>query len=153
MIKEDLNQVILFLIDQTSAAARRYSQKEFDLLEMGLTVEQWVLLKLVDQYESKTQSEIAILAQRDPAAITRSLDLLEKKGLIKRSGVKGNKRQKNVLLTKEGRYFIMQYMPLIQHMRNKGLKGFSRNEIVTLQNFLIRIRENYSKTSGKGHSN
>ncbi|MFM9986107.1 MAG: MarR family winged helix-turn-helix transcriptional regulator [Flavobacteriales bacterium] len=143
MIKENLNEVVLFLIDQTSKMARQYSQKEFDLLNLEITVEQWILLKLVDQHEGKTQGEIANISFRDPASISRTLDILEKKGMIRRGGVKESKKKKIVQLTKEGKYFILQTMPLIDHMRSKGIKGLSQTEVESLMNLLLRMQKNY----------
>ena len=40
-----IEDVILFQIDQTSKISKKHSQKEFDKLKLGITVEQWVILK------------------------------------------------------------------------------------------------------------
>jgi MarR family transcriptional regulator, transcriptional regulator for hemolysin len=143
MKKENLNSVILFLIDQTSKVAKQYSQKEFDLLSIGITVEQWVLLKIVQENEPLSQAELAVKSHRDPASITRTLDILEKKRLLKREQVHENRRQYNIQLTKEGNYFILQNMPMIENMRAKGLNGFTKKEIEQLKSLLLRVQKNY----------
>lgn len=144
MINEDLNTVILFLIEQTSKIAKQSSQREFDLLKIDITVDQWVLLKIIEQHQELSQIELAIKSHRDPASITRSLDILQQKRLILREQVADNRRQYMVRLTKEGRYFILQNMPLISDMRAKSLKGFTKTEAEQLKSFLLRIQNNYT---------
>ncbi len=144
MKKGELNNVVLFLLDQTSKVAKQHSQREFDLLEIGVTVEQWVLLKIIQQAEELSQVELAEQSFRDPASITRSLDLLEKKGLLRREAIEGNRRQYNIKLTHEGNYFILQNMPLVEHLRAVGLQGFSKKEVELLKDLLLRMQKNYS---------
>lgn len=144
MAKEDLNTVILFLIEQTAKIAKQSSQREFDQLEIGITVDQWVLLKIIEQHNELSQTELAIKSHRDPASITRSLDILQQKKLIIRTQVADNRRQYTVTLTKEGRYFILQHMPLISGMRAKSLKGFTKAETEQLKSLLLRIQNNYN---------
>src|SRR5687768_6069159 len=98
-MKNSLNDVILFIIDQTSKIARQYSQNEFDLLKIDVTVEQWVLLKIIHENEGLSQTVLAEKSHRDPASITRTLDLLEKKRLILRQPIPENRRQYNLKLT------------------------------------------------------
>lgn len=138
----ELEKTVLFLIDQTSKTARQYSQKQFDLLGINVSVEQWVLLKVIEREQTLSQSELAKITHRDPASIGRSLDLLEKKGLIKRKIVANNRRKHNLTLTKEGDYFILQNMPLVNKLRNTSLKGFSEQEITDLMDKLNRIQRN-----------
>jgi MarR family transcriptional regulator, transcriptional regulator for hemolysin len=144
MEKEDLNTVILFLIEQTSKIAKQSSQREFDQLKIGITVDQWVLLKIIEQHNELSQTELAVKSHRDPASITRSLDILQHKKLIVREPVVDNRRQYTVGLTSEGRYFILQHMPLIAEMRASSLKGFTKAETAQLRSLLLRIQNNYS---------
>ena len=53
-----IQDVILFQIDQASKAARQHSQREFDKLGIDLTVEQWVLLKIVSESTDLTQKNL-----------------------------------------------------------------------------------------------
>jgi MarR family transcriptional regulator, transcriptional regulator for hemolysin len=54
-----------------------------------------------------------------------------------------NRRQYNIQLTKEGNYFILQNMPMIENMRAKGLNGFTKKEIEQLKSLLLRVQKNY----------
>lgn len=141
-MKNKLETVLLFVIDQTNKIARQYSQREFDLLGIDINVEQWVLLKEIEEKETLSQNELAKNTSRDPASITRTLDVLQKKSLIIREPVPDNRRQYNVRLTKEGSYFVLQNMPLINELRNKSIKGFSKAELEQLIVMLQKVQAN-----------
>ena len=102
---DNLEDVTLFLIDQTSKTAKRYTQKSLDKKKLGITVDQWVLLKIIEGSDGLSQRELANKAIRDRASITRTLDLLEKKGLLKREAIEGNRRQYSIKLTPIGKSF------------------------------------------------
>ncbi len=141
-MKNKLETVLLFVIDQTNKIARQYSQREFDFLGIDINVEQWVLLKEIEEKETLSQNELAKNTSRDPASITRTLDILQKKGLIIREPVLDNRRQYNIKLTKEGSYFVLQNMPLINELRNRSIKGFSKSEVEQLIIMLQKVQTN-----------
>lgn len=141
---ENLDNIILFLIDQTSKNAKRYSQREFDQRKMGISVDQWVLLKVIEENPGLSQKELADKSIRDGASITRSLDLLEKKKLIKRVEIPDNRRQYQIHLTETGRLFIQEHMQLVNQHRAQSLAGFSAEEIEVLKSMLVRIQKNMS---------
>jgi MarR family transcriptional regulator, transcriptional regulator for hemolysin len=141
-MKKELETTVLYVIDQTTKIAKQYSQKEFDLLGIGITVEQWILLKVVEEKSGLSQNELAKETNRDPASITRTLDLLQKKGLIIREAIADNRRQYNIMLSQEGIAFVKQNMPLINDMRNISIKGFSKEEVESLISMLYRIQKN-----------
>ncbi len=144
IMAKDLETTLLYVIDQTNKIARQHSQKEFDLLGIDITVEQWVLLKVLENNGLLSQTELAKKTHRDPASITRTLDLLQKKGFIKREQMVDNRRQYNIQMTKEGNNFVTQHMPLITKMRNVSVKGFSKSEIENLIAMLLKVQKNMS---------
>lgn len=139
---EPIENVILFLIDQTSRVAKQYSQREFDKVELGITVDQWVLLKIIDEKEELSQAELAKFSVRDPASITRTLDLLEKKDLIERVAVEDNRRQYRISLTKKGNKFVAEHSKMVSKHRAKSIKGISKQELDALRNTLFQIQKN-----------
>ncbi|MFK8038770.1 MAG: MarR family transcriptional regulator [Crocinitomicaceae bacterium] len=137
-----IEDVILFQIDLTSKVSKSYSQKEFDKLKLGITVEQWVILKIISEWPMLTQKEIAAKSYRDPASITRTLDLLEKKKLLNRVAIPNNRRTYNIQLTETGKTFIKDNMSLIKSQRKRSIKGLSKKELADLSLILSKIREN-----------
>lgn len=138
----NVENVILFQIDKTSKVSKQYSQKEFDRLGMDITVEQWILLKIIEESDGLTQKELANKSLRDPASITRTLDLLSKKGFVERNPVEDNRRQYSISLKKKGVAFIQEYLPVIQSHRAKSIEGISQEDLDTLQQVLTKIQEN-----------
>lgn len=139
-----LEEVIFYIIDQTTKKQKHYSQKQLDALGANVTVDQWVLLKTVDQFQPISQTELAQRAVKDNASITRTLDILEKKGLIVRMADENDRRKYLIQLSKEGNYFISQYMDTVIDLRKRGTAGFSQEELESLRSMLLRIQENMS---------
>ena len=137
-----IENVILFQIDKTSKTSKLYSQREFDRLGMGITVEQWILLKIIEENDGLTQKELADKSLRDPASITRTLDILNKKDFVERKPVEDNRRQYSVCLTKKGENFISKHLPVINNHRAKSIDGISTDELNTLNNLLEKIQKN-----------
>lgn len=140
----NLEGIILFQIDKTSKVSKLYSQREFDRLGIGITVEQWILLKIIEENNGLTQKELADRSLRDPASITRTLDLLNKKGFVERVPVENNRRQYSICLKKEGRAFIKQYMSIISSHRAKSIEGITGKELEVLTQLLAKIQKNMS---------
>ena len=109
----NIENVILFQIEKTSKISKIYSQRELDRLGVDITIEQWILLKIIDENYPISQKELAIKSLRDPASITRTLDLLQKKGYIERQTIPENRRQYNIILTSQGSKFIQEHLPII----------------------------------------
>jgi len=138
----NIESIILFQIDKTSKVSKLYSQREFDRLGMGITVEQWILLKIIEENDGLTQKELADKSLRDPASITRTLDLLNKKGFVERRPVEDNRRQYSICLKKEGKSFIKKYMPVISSHRAKSIVGITEQELEVLTLLLGKIQKN-----------
>ncbi|MCR9248938.1 MAG: MarR family transcriptional regulator [bacterium] len=141
---EDINDVILFQIDKTSKVSKLYSQREFDKLDFGITIEQWILLKIIEESGQLSQKELAEKSLRDPASITRTLDILQKKGYITREAVENNRRQYHIILTNDGAQFVKKHMKVVKEHRAKSIEGFTTEEVELLRSMLLRIQKNFS---------
>ncbi|MEQ8560740.1 MAG: MarR family transcriptional regulator [Cyclobacteriaceae bacterium] len=137
-----IENVVLFQIDKTSKVSKLYSQREFDRLGMEITVEQWILLKIIDENDGLTQKELAQQSLRDPASITRTLDLLSRKDFIERKSVPDNRRQYSICLKPAGKIFIEKYLPVVDSHRAKSIEGLSNKEVQQLNQLLIKIQQN-----------
>ncbi|MEQ9262322.1 MAG: MarR family transcriptional regulator [Owenweeksia sp.] len=144
MATHDIENVILFQLDRTNKMAKQHSQLAIDRQNMGITVEQWVLLKIIEESNELSQKDLAKKSLRDPASITRTLDILEKKKLIRREAIPQNRRQYNIILTAQGKEFVNQNMELIKELRKQSVNGFTLKELDILRSFLLRMQENMS---------
>lgn len=141
-MQENIEDVILFQIDKTSKVSKLYSQREFNRLGIDITIEQWILLKIIEENDGLNQKELALKSLRDPASITRTLDLLTKKGLIERLAVPNNRRQYSICLKKEGKAFVKKHMPIINQHRAKSVEGISPKDLNSLREILNKIQNN-----------
>lgn len=139
---QSLEEVVLYLIDQTARISKRYAQRTFDERQMGITVDQWVLLKIIHEHPGLSQKALAEKAIRDGASVTRTLDLLEKKGLLQRKALPDNRRQYAVELSIEGQRFVNRHMDMVQQQRQNSVKGLSKTEITLLKTILLKMQDN-----------
>lgn len=144
MSHKNIEEVILFQIDRTSKIAKIYSQREFDKKNLGITVDQWVLLKIVDEAQPISQKRLADRSKRDPASITRTLDILEKKGILVRETIPNNRRQYHIKLTEYGTNFVNKNMKMIERHRKFSLAGLSQGDLIKLKSMLLKIQKNMS---------
>ncbi len=142
MAKSNIEEVILFQIDRTSKVSKIHSQKEFDRKKLGITIDQWVLFKIIEESQPISQKELADKSKRDPASITRTLDILQRKALVLREPIPDNRRQYNIRLTDKGAAFVKEHMKMIDRHRKASVKGFSEKELETLKEMLLRIQTN-----------
>jgi len=137
-----LEEVYFFLLERTIRQFRRYSQQVFDAHNIPLTGDQWVVLKRISEQEGINQREIADLTYKDPASVTRILDLLEKQALVSRKPVENDRRTYALFLTKDGRKLVEKVTPIAIEVRKKGLDGLTQKDAKQLQSILNKIYEN-----------
>ncbi len=137
-----IEDVILFQIDWTSKVSKQYSQREFNRLGLNITIEQWIILKIISENENLSQKELAEKSLRDPASITRTINILEDKNYLHRNSIKHNARAYHIELTIKGKEFVRKNMNIIKEHRNLSIKGLSVDEIQTLSILLKKIRDN-----------
>ncbi len=108
----------------------------------GLTNAQWVPLYKLHLGHGTTAAELARECQLDAGAMTRMLDRLEAKGLIRRLRSSEDRRVVNLDLTDEGRRAAAQVPHALCKVLNAHLQGFSRDEVESLKSMLGRMLEN-----------
>ncbi|MBX2815609.1 MAG: MarR family transcriptional regulator [Saprospiraceae bacterium] len=138
-----IEEVVLFEIEKTSKLAKMYSQREFDKRQVALTVDQWILIKVIEEYGPLTQRALAARVFRDPASVKRTLDLLESKELISRKPDDQDRRQHQVELRDRGISLIKELMPMISQHRKQSTAGFSATEKQELVRLLKRMQDNF----------
>lgn len=118
------------------------SQADAKLLAHDLTYVQWLPLFKLTLNDGNTVASLARDLEIDPGAMTRSLDRLEAKGLIKRERSTGDRRVVQLVLTDEGRQVARKVPAVITEVLNGHLQGFSESEWALLRDFLKRMLAN-----------
>jgi DNA-binding MarR family transcriptional regulator len=80
--------------------------------------------------------------QYDAGAMTRMLDRLESKGLIRRNRSAEDRRLMHLELTEEGRAAYPRMREISMAVANRFLRGFTKAEARQLESMLARMLEN-----------
>ena len=118
---------------------------ERQLEPAGLTNAQWVPLFKLAMGRASTVAELARECQLDAGGMTRLLDRLEAKGLLRRVRSSEDRRVVNLELTPEGREAAKEIPEVLSRVQNAHLAGFSEAEFKTLTGFLERMLDNASQ--------
>ena len=112
---------------------------DHELTPTGLTHAQWVPLLKLYTGEASTVAELARETQVDVGAMTRTLDRLEKKGLVRRVRSSEDRRVVNVELTDDGSATAKQIPAVLCRVQNAHLRGFTQEEWQLLKSMLRRV--------------
>lgn len=138
-----LDEVYLFQLDKVHKQFKKYKKAYFKARGIDLTSDQWIILKRIFENEGINQRELAKIAYKEPASITRMLDILEKKGWVSRQDAPNDRRTYEMFLTPEGTKLVEQLLPMAVEIREQGVRGFSEEEINQFKNFLERAFDNF----------
>lgn len=121
------------------------SGKKSKLQQSGIdmTVEQWVILEQLKQTPGITQKQLAKETEKDPAAIMRTLNLLELREVVQRKNPPGNKRDHNIFLTEKGKALLHKLWPTSIDIRAQGTKGLTADEMKAFLRILAAMKENF----------
>jgi len=112
------------------------------LASLDLTAAQWTVVIYLAEDLATTPAELSRLLHYDPGAMTRLIDRLEKKNIVKRAPSDADRRSVVVSLTEQGRALYPEIRPLIIDVPNHLLRGFSQTEVKQLENLLLRVLHN-----------
>ncbi len=137
-----LEEIIYFQIERCHKAMRKYTQKKLNHAGFDITIDQFVILKMLIESDGLSQSAIASATLKDNASVTRIIEQLLKKGYVKKfQGA--DKRTSDYELTQTGEKYLSQVMPLIFEVRETGVKEVSEKDLSTTINSLKRIAESF----------
>ena len=112
------------------------------LVEHDLTHAQWLPLYRLAQGECDTMAALARDQSLDPGAMTRALDRLEAKGLLRRERSLQDRRVIKLELTEAGRAASEHVPAVLAAVLNAHLAGFAESEWQVLIDLLQRMVAN-----------
>ncbi len=139
---ENLNDIVFYTIDKSIKSYRQFAQKRLKEAGFTITIDQWLVLKAIEQDSTAPQQQIATAVFKDVASITRIIELLVQNGYLSREFHSGDRRRFKIMLTDTGKDVIEKMQPHILANRNKALEGISQSEIQKLQDILSKITAN-----------
>jgi len=119
-----------------------YDRLDRALLPFDLSTPQYIVIMLLANGIASKSSDICRMVAHDPGAMTRVLDRLEEKKLVRRMPDPSDRRAFKLELTPEGRTLYPKVIAVAVGMINELLEGFTKPEVRQMENFLKRILEN-----------
>lgn len=133
-----------YLLDRTARKVKQYAQSRFKTGNFDITVDQWLVLKNLNQHPDLNQRELAELTGKDHPTLTRIIDLLCKKKLVERCMHPADRRSFKVLITGNGRKKIADLSPKIADIRMKAWHNLTPEDYENLKRILNTIYTNLS---------
>jgi MarR family transcriptional regulator, transcriptional regulator for hemolysin len=142
---ERLDRVIFYSLDKTIKTYRQFAQKRFFEQGFDITIDQWLVLNAIYEKPDITQLEIAGKVFKDTASVTRIIDLLIKKELLKRDAHSTDRRRFTLELTNEGRKLMTKIIDVVEKNRDIALQDISDKELIRMKETLNHIIDNCKK--------
>ena len=131
-----------FLLDRTARRVKQYAQSKFKIKDFDVTVDQWLILKNLEENEILSQTELANLVFKDHPTLTRIIDILCKKGYIQRVPHPNDRRSFHLLLTHEGEEKVKELKPQVALIREKAWDNLGQEDFEEFKRILNTIYNN-----------
>jgi DNA-binding MarR family transcriptional regulator len=131
-----------YLLDRTARRVKGYAQQQFASGNFDVTVDQWLILKSLDDDRYLKQKELAEITGKDNPTLTRIIDLLCKKGLTERITHKDDRRSFTVHLTGDGKAKLAELLPHVDDIRMKAWRNLTEQDYEQLKTILNKIYQN-----------
>jgi DNA-binding MarR family transcriptional regulator len=135
-----INESIGYLLRQLRIHMDRAIEAE--MAEHDLTGVQWGPLLLIHFGFGNTAAELARAACVDTGAMTRMLDRLEAKGLLRRTRCPKDRRVVRIELTDQGERLCREIPYNLSRVLNSMLRGFTAEEVETFKELARKMLAN-----------
>lgn len=144
-MKESFAQIrerkIVPKVGKTAKYISAFIRAKLEQQGLGLSKEQFIVLHHLEE-EDKAQSMLAMITERDKGSLTRLVQSLEKKELVKRKVCPNDSRVNRVSITEKGRAILEQTKPIFKEVFNVLEAGISEEEKAIVDRVLQKLREN-----------
>jgi DNA-binding MarR family transcriptional regulator len=135
----------LYSIEKAIKEYRKLAQKNISKVVKDITVDQGLVLIILNDNQNIAQNELANLVFKDNASITRIIELMVKKEYITRTIHAEDRRKFNLEITEKGLKTLELIQPVIKTNRQTALEGLSLQEMELLDKTLNKIITNCTK--------
>ncbi len=139
---EQLNDIIFYHLDKAIKTYRQFAQKQLKKAGLDLTIDQWLVLKAIDDNRNVSQKDIATMVFKDEASVTRIIELLVKKGLLTRNLHATDRRKIDLQVNKNTKALLKKVHAITLKNRATALNGVDPVDLETTKKVLISIAAN-----------
>ena len=136
------NDSLIPWIGKTGRLITMYIDAQLRQHDFDLTVQQWLLLKLLDHQDGQMQNDLALCTGRNKASLARLIATLESKDFVSRRVASLDRRAKHVFITKTGRKIYRQTLPVISRSFEKIQEGISAAVLEKTNDVLSQVQQN-----------
>jgi len=113
-----------------------------ELSQFDISAPQLFVLASVANKEADSAAGLCKSISYDPGAMTRMIDRLEQKGLVRRVPNPDDRRAMNLELTSAGKALYPQLTLAKETVQAQFLRGFAKGEVQLLESLLNRMLDN-----------
>ncbi len=113
-----------------------------ELSALEVTSAQYLIIATLAQREADSAAQLCKSFSYDAGAMTRMVDRLEAKGLVRRRRSSDDRRLINLELTEAGKALYPKMKVLSMAVQNRFLAGFSKADVRQLEAYLARMLGN-----------
>ncbi|HEV7350861.1 MarR family winged helix-turn-helix transcriptional regulator [Telluribacter sp.] len=137
-----LSRILFYSIEKAIKRYRQFAQASLEQAGFSITIDQWLVLNVIQEKPDSTQLEIAERTFKDQASIARIINLLITRKLLSVGGHPSDGRRSQMEVTAEGKQLLDDIMPTVLSNRAIALRGINEEEIAQLQYLLEKIFNN-----------
>jgi MarR family transcriptional regulator, organic hydroperoxide resistance regulator len=142
-----LDNALAYWIHRVYQASRNAMFKTFrEATDEEVTPEQWIVLVRLWEEDGRTQTDLGASTYRDRPTMSRILDGMEARGLVKRKRDRDNARIWRVHLTARGRDLRGVLVPRARALVELGQRGIDPHDLEITRSTLQRIFANVTAT-------
>src|SRR5690349_2905083 len=139
---EKLGEIIFYSLETTIKTYRQMAQRNIYDAGMDITIDQWLVMKVILENSHLKQGEIAGKIFKDAASVTRIIDMLIQKKYITREVHNNDRRRTQLKVTVKGKNILKTVQEIVSRNRSAALNGIPQAKITELKNTLSTITAN-----------
>jgi DNA-binding MarR family transcriptional regulator len=139
---EKLDEIFFYTLEKSIKVYRKFAQTQITNKGFDITIDQWLVLKTLEENKQISQNQVADLVFKDVASLTRIIELLVKKKYVKRKINNSDRRKFELEITAAGNAIIKKIYPIVFENREKALQDLQKEELVALKLQLEKIINN-----------
>ncbi|MCA8830000.1 MarR family transcriptional regulator [Hymenobacter sp. BT728] len=140
-----LSSILFYSLDKAIRQYRRMAQANIDRAGIAITIDQWLVLQVIEETDDLTQTDIAERVFKDQASVARIIRLLLERGLLQAEPLPQDGRRTRLRVSKAGHQTLAAVEPVVLNNRAVALQGLSENDLNTLRFLLEQIATNCAK--------
>ncbi|MCB2376793.1 MarR family transcriptional regulator [Hymenobacter sp. BT635] len=134
-----LSNILFYSLDKAIKQYRRFAQANIDRAGIAITIDQWLVLRVILENDDLTQTEIGDRVFKDQASVARIIRLLTERSLLVAEALPHDGRRTQLRVTAEGQRILDAVHPIVLSNRQIALRGLSEEDTAQLQQLLERI--------------